>query len=107
MRTGTWRSVWLSARNTAFAHARTDFVFLLDADNLLYPRCLERLLGALKHCDASFAYCLLEKFGEETGIGNTKPWSPIALQHGNFIDAMVLHRKQAWEEAGGMLQICR
>jgi GT2 family glycosyltransferase len=74
---------------------------VLDADNLLYPRCLERLLGALKHCDASFAYCLLEKFGEETGIGNTKPWNPIALQHGNFIDAMVLHRKEAWEEAGG------
>jgi GT2 family glycosyltransferase/SAM-dependent methyltransferase len=89
------------ARNTAFAYAGTDFVFVLDADNLLYPRCLERLLGALKHCDASFAYCLLEKFGEETGIGNTKPWNPIALQHGNFIDAMVLHRKGAWEEAGG------
>lgn len=89
------------ARNTAFAHARTDFVFILDADNLLYPRCLERLLGGLKHCDASFAYCLLEKFGEETGIGNARSWNPIALQHGNFIDAMVLHRKQAWEEAGG------
>ena len=89
------------ARNTAFAHARTDFVFVLDADNLLYPRCLERLLAAMNHCDASFAYCLLEKFGEETGIGNTKPWNPVALQQGNFIDAMVLHRKDAWEEAGG------
>jgi glycosyltransferase involved in cell wall biosynthesis len=89
------------ARNTAFAHARTDFVFVLDADNLLYARCLERLLGGLKQCDASFAYCLLEKFGEETGIGNTRPWNPIALQHGNFIDAMVLHRKEGWEGAGG------
>ena len=89
------------ARNTAFAHARTDFVFVLDSDNLLYPRCLESLLGGLRHCDASFAYCLLEKFGEETGIGNTRPWNSIALQHGNFIDAMVLHRKEVWEEAGG------
>ncbi len=89
------------ARNTAFAHARTDFVFVLDADNSLYPRCLERLLGGLKQCDASFAYCLLEKFGEEIGIGNTRPWNPIALQHGNFIDAMVLHRREVWERAGG------
>lgn len=89
------------ARNTAFAHARTDFVFVLDADNLLYPRCLDRLIDGLKRCDASFAYCLLEKFGEETGIENTRAWNPIALQHGNFIDAMVLHRKAVWERAGG------
>jgi len=89
------------ARNEAFARAHTDFVFVLDADNLLYPRCLERLLDSLKQCDASFAYCLLEKFGEEIGIGNTRPWDPIALQHGNSIDAMVLHRKEVWERAGG------
>ena len=89
------------ARNAAFARAHTDFVFVLDADNLLYPRCLERLLDSLKQCDASFAYCLLEKFGEEIGLGNTRPWNPIALQHGNFIDAMVLHRKEVWERAGG------
>ncbi len=89
------------ARNTAFAHARTDFVFILDADNLLYPRCLERLLCGLKQSNASFAYCLLEKFGEEVGIGNTRPWNPMALQHGNFIDAMVLHRREVWKKAGG------
>lgn len=89
------------ARNSAFARARTEFVFVLDADNLLYPRCLERLLVALSQCDASFAYCLLEKFGEAIGIGNTKPWNPIALQHGNFIDAMVLQRKSVWEDVAG------
>jgi len=89
------------ARNSAFAHARTEFVFVLDADNLLYPRCLERLLVALSQCEASFAYCLLEKFGEVIGIGNTRQWDPIALQYGNFIDAMVLHRKSLWESAAG------
>jgi GT2 family glycosyltransferase len=89
------------ARNSAFARARTEFVFVLDADNLLYPRCLERLLVALSQCDASFAYCLLEKFGEAIGIGNTRPWNPITLQHGNFIDAMVLQRKSVWEDVAG------
>jgi glycosyltransferase involved in cell wall biosynthesis len=89
------------ARNTAFARARTEFVFVLDADNLLYPRCLERLLVALSQCQASFAYCLLEKFGETIGIGNTKQWNPGVLQHGNFIDAMVLHRKSVWEDVAG------
>jgi glycosyltransferase involved in cell wall biosynthesis len=90
-----------NARNTGFGHARTDFVFVLDADNLIYPRCLQCLLSALQNCDASFAYCYLEKFGEVSGLQNTRPWNPHVLQHGNYIDAMVLHRKAVWQMVGG------
>ena len=90
-----------ASRNTGFAHARTEYVFVLDADNLLYPRCLERLVPALENCDASFAYCYLEKFGKETCIQNTKPWDPTSLQYDNMIDAMVLLRRSVWEKAGG------
>lgn len=89
------------ARNTAFRYADSPFVFVLDADNLLYPRCLERLLDALGRCDATFAYCLLEKFGDQTGLENTRTWNPAALQFGNFIDAMVLFRRKDWEAVGG------
>jgi len=89
------------ARNSGFHHARTEFVFILDADNTLYPRCLERLLAALRHCNASFAYCYLEKFGQKSLLQNTNAWNPDALQHGNVIDAMVLLRRSVWEEVGG------
>jgi glycosyltransferase involved in cell wall biosynthesis len=88
-------------RNIGFAQARTEYVFVLDADNEIYSYCLERLLAALSTCDASFAYCLHEKFGEEVGILNTSPWNPTALSAGNTIDAMVLMRKRCWEEVGG------
>lgn len=88
-------------RNTALAHTKTNYVFILDADNLLYPRCLTRLLSALKNCDASFSYCYLEEFGSETGIRNKKPWDPEKLAQVNPIDAMVLHRKNILEKVGG------
>jgi glycosyltransferase involved in cell wall biosynthesis len=90
-----------AARNTGFAHARTEHVFVLDADNLLYPRCLEQLGKALAHCDASFAYCYHEKFGAATGLLNLRPWNPDSLRHGNTIDAMVLLRRSVWEAVGG------
>lgn len=90
-----------AARNTAFAHAQTEQVFVLDADNLLYPRCLEQLSRALKHCDASFAYSYYEKFGAATGLLNLRPWNSDGLRHGNTIDAMVLLRRSVWESVGG------
>jgi glycosyltransferase involved in cell wall biosynthesis len=88
-------------RNTAFAHARTPFVFVLDADNALYPRCLERLLSALQNCAASFAYCIAERFGDVGGLTNYEPWAPARFAVNNIIDAMVLMRKAAWENVRG------
>jgi glycosyltransferase involved in cell wall biosynthesis len=90
-----------TARNTGVSNARTEYVFVLDADNLLYPRCLERLVTALDHCSASFAYCYLEKFEKEIYLQNVKPWNPATLKYGNTIDAMVLLRKCVWEQVGG------
>lgn len=90
-----------ATRNAAFRHARTPLVFVLDADNMLYPRCLERLLAALQNCDASFAYCYAEKFGDVSELSNFHPWNPSRFLLGNTIDAMVLLHKSAWERVGG------
>ncbi len=88
-------------RNTAFEQARTPYVFVLDADNSLYPRCLERHLAVLSECDASFSYSYLEVFGAVRGLQNTTLWDKALLQFGNMVDAMVMMRKNAWEQAGG------
>jgi glycosyltransferase involved in cell wall biosynthesis len=88
-------------RNTALAHTTTPLAFILDADNLLYPRCLERLLSALEHCDAAFAFCYAETFGEDRAVHNLYPWNPGRLARGNTIDAMVLLRRSVWELVGG------
>lgn len=88
-------------RNTAFKHTETPFVFVLDADNLLFPKALEKLLVGLKNTDAAFAFCYLEHFGDVTKLGGLQAWNPDTLIYGNTIDAMTLMRKSAWEKVGG------
>src|ERR1700722_7698981 len=87
-------------RNTAFARAGTRSVFVCDADNLLYPRCLQQLAAALDTTDASFAYCQLEKFGAVNGLVNLHSWNASSLHRGNKIDGMVLLRRSVWRAVG-------
>ena len=90
-----------SARNQAFALAATPYVFVLDADNQLYPRCLHRCLDLAERTDADAVYTLIEIFGDEQGIMGTDLWSPESLSRQNYIDAMALFRRSAWQVVGG------
>ena len=96
-------------RNSAIALARTKFVFILDADNIIYPRCLARLLSGLESSNASFAYSYIERFGalgtlahdDAVPLRNTMPWNPGAFKAGFRVDSMVLMRKSLWEDVSG------
>lgn len=88
-------------RNVAVAHAVAPLVFILDADNLLYPRCIESLRSALENSAASFAYCYVETFGDKSGLINVLPWDPGLFPDYNAIDAMVLLRRTMWQQLGG------
>jgi glycosyltransferase involved in cell wall biosynthesis len=90
-----------AARNTAFTRAGTQYVFVCDADNILYPRCLQQLASALDTTGASFAYCQLEKFGAMSGLENIHSWNAASLRTGNRIDGMVLLRRSVWDAVGG------
>lgn len=90
-----------AARNTAFRAARTAAVLVLDADNLLLPRCAARLWAALERTGADAAYPLLERFGEEQGIMNLKPWDWAGLRKENTIDALALVRRSSWRRLDG------
>jgi hypothetical protein len=93
-----------SARNTALGFARGELVFILDADNRLYPHCLEQLVAALdRDPDAAFAYGLHERFTHEGpwGLMNLFPWEPERLRAGNYIDAMALVRASVLRRIGG------
>lgn len=80
-------------RNAAIECSSAPFVFILDADNMIYPQCLERLWNVLQYSDSAFAYCALEVFGGTAGLMGLSDWRPDVLYVGNVIDAMVLHRK--------------
>ena len=93
------------SRNTAFAHASAPYVFVVDADNLLYPKAVERCLEAIKASGAGAAYTQLEFFDERKGLGWADYWSAERLKRGNYIDAMALVDKKAWEKVGGYAQL--
>jgi glycosyltransferase involved in cell wall biosynthesis len=90
-----------TARNQGFMLSQTPYVFVLDADNLIYPRCLATCTAAAQLVDADAAYTLLEEFGEAEGVKGTDLWNPAALRRENYIDAMALVRRTAWEWVGG------
>ena len=90
-----------AARNQGFAAAATPYVFVLDADNHLYPRCLTVCLETALASNADMVYTILEVFGEHEGVMGTDVWDPVALQAGNYIDAMALVARAAWQQVGG------
>jgi hypothetical protein len=93
-----------AARNCAVEHARGDLVFILDADNEIYPHALARLVEALDGDAASgFAYGIIEQFGPEgpRDLMSWQEWDPERLRYGNYVDAMAMIRRAAILDLGG------
>lgn len=91
-----------AARNTAIHISNTPYVFILDADNVLYPRCMERCVEALKtDTQAAVAYPIIEKFGEMQGLIGNVVWNPDQFKRENCIDAMSLIRREALNAVEG------
>jgi len=100
-----------SARNTAFRLARTDWVFVLDADNSLHPQALAHCLAIAEACASGTAVVHPVLKGSHAGGNGTHqllgqlPWSHNLLKGGNYIDAMALVQRQAWATVGGYQHI--
>jgi glycosyltransferase involved in cell wall biosynthesis len=90
-----------ATRNAAFAEAASEFVFALDPDNVLYPRCTARCLQAIRDTGADFAYPIIEVFGRRADLMSFDPWDVERLRRMNYIDAMALVRRASWEAVGG------
>lgn len=93
-----------AARNCAVKYSRGEFIFILDADNQIYPHALGRLTGALDGAPwASFAYGILEQFGPEgpRDLMSWHAWDSDRLRYGNYIDAMAMIRREPIIRTGG------
>lgn len=96
------RNRGLSAtRNTAFAAARTEPVFVLDADNLLYPTAIAKLAALMARTGAAVTYAQIAIFGQQAHVGNASEWDRERFREGNYVDAMALVRRSAWAQVGG------
>jgi GT2 family glycosyltransferase len=78
-------------------------VLFLDADNELFPNCLDRLVAALDaDPGAAFAYGILQKFDEHgpKGLLGVPGWDPRRLRVTNYIDALAMVRRSVLDEVG-------
>jgi len=92
------------ARNLACSIARAPLVFVLDADNMVFPDGIAKLRSALEEDPAAgYAYGLMERFGDDRSIGllNTSAWDAGRLAEEHYIDAMALIRVDGWRQVGG------
>jgi cellulose synthase/poly-beta-1,6-N-acetylglucosamine synthase-like glycosyltransferase len=99
-----------SARNTALGFARGEFVLFLDADNVLYPPAIEKLVTALdEDREAVLSYGILEMFGAQGAVGlrSWLDWRPDRFRKGNFVDALALVRRDWLVETGGFVTDAR
>ena len=90
-----------ASRNTACCLADTEYIFILDADNILYEKCIEQCVKYINLQNHAMAYPIIEKFGMDPGLMSYELWNKDLLAMGNYIDAMALIRKSAWEKVGG------
>jgi hypothetical protein len=91
-------------RNAITEHARGELIFVLDADNGLYPHGLGRLVRALEaDPGAAFAYPIIAMYerGRPAGLLSRHGWDPGLLAQYNSIDAMALIRREALIAIGG------
>ncbi|MGI8819367.1 MAG: glycosyltransferase [Chthoniobacterales bacterium] len=93
------------ARNTGLEFARAPFVFMMDADNLLFPDALRQLFAVMTAEDYAAAYSLLCRFRgrpeNRIGLLSAYDWDPQILVQYPYIDAMAMFRRDDLLELGG------
>ena len=93
------------ARNTALQIARAPYVFMLDADNLVYPHALQQLLAVISSGDYGAAYAMLCRFRgaieKREGLLSYFDFDPEILVQYPYIDAMAMFRRDTLLQLGG------
>lgn len=95
----------VGASNVALDEVAGEFVVMLDHDDVLDPRAIERLIAALQAAPAaSFAYSdndILRADGRLTSPFFKPDFSPERLRHQNYVLHCVMARAAAVRQVGG------
>jgi GT2 family glycosyltransferase len=93
------------ARNVGLRRARAPYAFIMDADNLIFPRALEELYQAITQSRAAAAYSILCRFrgqpNNRSGLLSYFDWDPRMLVEHPYIDAMALFDRPQLLALGG------
>ena len=97
---------WRMPETSVSSHARAETVFVLDADNWIYPTCLRALHRRL--CDGDYAaayqgFCDASptRPGNRWAWCRSFEWNVRDLVRAPYIDAMALFRRKSVIDVGG------
>jgi len=92
-------------RNTGFKNAISEHVFVIDADNEVYQRAIQRMYECMQDGGFDAVYSQIEEFGDRVGIGFADIWDPDEMRKNNYVDVMALVKRAAWRRVGGYSHI--
>jgi glycosyltransferase involved in cell wall biosynthesis len=87
------------ARNVGLEHCSGRYILPVDADNLLLPDAVERLVGQLSAADETvgFIYPNLQYFGNREDYYEVPEYNLYTLLHGNFCDTCSLLDREIFD----------
>ena len=92
-------------RNLGLQLARAPYAFILDADNMLFPRALEQLHATIVRDNSAAAYSMLCRFqganNNREGLLSYYDWDPQMLVEYPYIDAMAMFDRAQLIKIGG------
>lgn len=91
-----------AARNTGAQHARAPLLLFLDADDMLAPDALQRMVTGLHAApNAAFVSGAFQVFGDDNVYWPGLPVDCATLMLDNTVLPAALVRRTAWEAVGG------
>lgn len=91
-----------AARNAGITMALAPYILPLDADDAIAPEMLALTVAALEaHPEVGFVYTDVQRFGAETNILRTQPYSLERLRFECLMMPATLFRRAAWRQVGG------
>jgi glycosyltransferase involved in cell wall biosynthesis len=93
------------ARNIGLQSARAPYAFILDADNMVFPRALEQLHSTIVRDNSAAVYSMLCRFqgahNNPEGLLSYYDWDPQMLIEYPYIDAMAMFDREQLIKIGG------
>jgi glycosyltransferase involved in cell wall biosynthesis len=93
------------ARNIGLRLARAPYVFIMDADNLVFPRALEELHARIVKDGSAAVYSMLCRFqsrqSDPEGLLSYFDWDQQMLVEFPYIDAMAMFDREQLIKIGG------
>ena len=93
------------ARNIGLQLARAPYVFILDADNMVFPRALEQLHRTIVNDNSAAVYSMLCRFqsrqSDREGLLSYFDWDSQMLVEFPYIDAMAMFDREQLIKIGG------